>query len=191
MNKLIYLAIIVLITACNSGADDYYGEDFYYEEEELFPDGDYCADVEYYNRSTGTRRTYTLNVGVEDNEVYVIYWTNGGWSDEDHIDRAELDEDGYTETTSDKGYEYEIQINGSPCNIVDSRAIRRQVEEDESANECPECGGYKYQYDDLCDECEHTSTVCGHYDPFIWNRDWDKCSDCEDEERRREEEDDW
>lgn len=181
--------LLNLIVACSSEPDTYTYEELY-GEEEGFPDGDYCADVEYYNPSTGSRNTYTLNVGVEDNEVYVIYWTNGGWSDGDHIDRAELDFDGYTETQSDQGYEYEIQITGPPCSIEDSRAIRRQVERDAEEFICPDCGDEKDQNDEYCDRCEHTSEVCGHYDPWLWNRTWDKCSDCEDEDRRREEEED-
>jgi hypothetical protein len=187
MKRFLYLIVALFFFGCSTEPDTYNYEELY-GEEGGFSNGDYCADVEYYNPNSGTRKTYTLNVGVEDNELYVIYWTNGGWSDDDHIDRVELDADGFAETVSDKGYQYEVQITGSPCSIDDSRAIRRQVENDEEEVVCPDCGNEKDRYDEYCDRCEHTSLDCGHYDPYLYYR-WDQCSSCEDDERRREE--DW
>jgi len=82
------------------------------ETEEVYPDGTYCAEVDYYNPNSGTNSTYTLKVEVESNEVTQINWPNEGWMDNDHFSGAELDEDGYTSFTSDKGYDYEIEITG-------------------------------------------------------------------------------
>ena len=65
-----YILFLILITlfqsACTSGSSDssHYYEDMQETEEELYPDGEYCAEVEYYNPNTGTRSTYTLNVHV-------------------------------------------------------------------------------------------------------------------------------
>jgi hypothetical protein len=77
------------------------------EEPSEFEDGEYCAEVIYFNENTGTRSSYRLTVEVEDLEVIVIQWPNGGWLDHSHFCCAELDEDGYTSFTSDKGYQYQ------------------------------------------------------------------------------------
>ncbi|MFN8153825.1 MAG: hypothetical protein U0Y08_06000 [Bacteroidia bacterium] len=77
-----------------------------------FPDGSYCAEVQYENPNTGTQSTYTLTIEVESNEVVKVDFPNGGWMDRDHFSGADLDEDGRASFTSDKGYNYEIQIIG-------------------------------------------------------------------------------
>ncbi len=96
------------------------------ETEEVYPDGTYCAEVDYYNPNSGTNSTYTLKVEVESNEVTQINWPNEGWMDNDHFSGAELDEDGYTSFTSDKGYDYEIEITGEAddCFIDVSQAYQ-------------------------------------------------------------------
>lgn len=87
---------------------------------EGFEDGTYCAEVDYYNPNTGTNSEYTLEVKVESNEVVTIYWGNGGWLDEDHFTPELLDEQGSCSFTSDRGYEYTVQILGQECNNLDS-----------------------------------------------------------------------
>lgn len=78
--------------------------------EEGYSDGEYCADVEYYNPNTGTDNTYTLTVEVQDGLLTVIHWPNGGWLDESHFSAPEVDENGEASFTSDKGYDYTISI---------------------------------------------------------------------------------
>ena len=46
--------------------------------ESSIPDGWYASTVKYYNTSTGTKATYTLNVKVEYNKVVMIDFGNGG-----------------------------------------------------------------------------------------------------------------
>ncbi len=134
MKKCFYsLLIAILIYGCSSNNRqanyDQNEESSYSEEsnhssysegdeetEDPYPDGTYCADVEYYNPNSGTNSDYTLKVEVENNEVIQINWPNEGWMDNDHFSGAELDEDGYTSFTSDKGYDYEIQITGEADN---------------------------------------------------------------------------
>jgi hypothetical protein len=82
------------------------------EETDEYPDDTYCAEVEFYNPNTGTRSSYTLTVEVEDNEVTRINFPGGGWLDNEHFSGATLDDDGLASFTSDKGYDYEIQITG-------------------------------------------------------------------------------
>lgn len=168
------------------------------ENQEAYPDGTYCAEVEYYNPNTGTRNTYTLNVEVENNEVTIIHWPNGGWLDDSHFDSEELDDNGYCSFTSDKGYEYEVKITGSPCSYTDDYKARNDLEDETAAISCPKCGGDKESYEDICYSCkskqkdveEHTCKRCGEHDSFMWSGD-ELCSDCkrkEEDKRRVEEE---
>lgn len=97
------------------------------EEEEKYPDGTYCAEVEYSNPNTGTNSSYTLTVEVEGNEITQINWPNGGMLDQDHFSGAELDKDGSTSFTSDMGYDYEVQVTGSEGDcITDDVPVARQ-----------------------------------------------------------------
>lgn len=84
-----------------------------YENELAHPDGQFTAEVNYYNFNTGTSSTYTLDVEVEDNYVTVIYWPNGGWLDDSHFIPQELDSNGRCSFTSDAGYDYEVTITDS------------------------------------------------------------------------------
>lgn len=57
----------------------------YHEATGEYPDGTYCAEVEYYNPNTGARNTYDLDVEVEEGDLTVINWPNGGWLDDTHF----------------------------------------------------------------------------------------------------------
>ena len=94
----------------NSNSEVYYSDDEM-EDDKVFEDGTYTATVDYYNSQTGYNATYTLDVEVEDNEVTVIYFNNGGYLDDDHIWPEELDEDGYAEIEGEDGKYYEVQID--------------------------------------------------------------------------------
>lgn len=189
LSIVLLLNSIVFITSCkeNSGNTEYIEENIqsFYNEEQGYSDGEYCAEIEYYNPRTGTRSTYTLNVEVENNELTVIHWPNGGWLDNSHFSSEELDSNGYCSFTSDSGYEYEVQIKGSPCSYTDDYEAIRDTEDDAEATTCPQCGDEKDSYDDLCYSCkrknkdieEHTCKRCGEYDSFMWSSD-ELCSDC-------------
>lgn len=180
----LFISIIFLGIGCQSNVGGNYGHDDYYSEDG-FENGTYCAEVDYYNPNTGTRSTYTLEVEVENDEMVKIYWGNGGWLDEDHFTAEELDEDGYCSFTSDKGYEYEVQITGRDCNSTDEYSFQNDVEEDEEAVTCPECGDEKDEYDEYCYSCKRKLTCpkCGDKK----NRYDDYCNSCkrriEDEEQ--------
>jgi hypothetical protein len=94
----------------NSFDREYESEYRYDNDEEDYWDGNYCADIEYYNSNTGTYSNYTLTIEVSNNELEQIIWPNGGYLDDFY--GVEFDEDGYAEFTSDKGYDYEVQITG-------------------------------------------------------------------------------
>jgi hypothetical protein len=170
--------------AATSSSDD--------EPTEAYPDGTYCAEVDYYNPDTGTRSTYTLNVEVEDNELRVIQWPNGGWLDSSHFSSEELDSDGNCSITSFDNKQYDIQITGSECSYTDDAKVHSDQEE----VTCSECGGTKYSSDEICDDCkrkkqdiaDHTCQRCGQHDSFMWRGD-ELCSDCEraDKDKERQE----
>jgi hypothetical protein len=193
---------IVSFTACKNNSEDSEDSDEVStttdeDGNEVYPDGTYCADIDYYNPDTGTRSTYTLNVEVESNEVTEIHWPNGGWLDDSHFSPEALDSNGSCSFTSDKGYEYDVQINGPECASTDDVKVISDQEE----SKCPQCGGDKETYDDLCWYCErkekrkkediedHTCKRCGQYDSYMFSSD-DLCSDCKraDEDKKREEE---
>jgi hypothetical protein len=108
----------LLLASCSNSERD---ESEYADETvaETFEDGTYCADVEYYNPNTGTRSDYTLKVDVENNELVRIYFGNGGWLDSDHMTPQELDENGECTITSDRNYEYAVNIKGKDCFFYD------------------------------------------------------------------------
>jgi hypothetical protein len=81
-------------------------------EEEGYKDGTYCAEVDYYYSETGTRSTYTLEVEIENNELTMIHWPNGGWLDDSHFSPPDISS-GEASFTSDKGIEYTVRIIGN------------------------------------------------------------------------------
>lgn len=123
------------------------------EQEEAYSDGTYCAEVSYYNSNTGTNSSYTLTVEVESNELTQINWPNGGWLDDDHFASSELDEDGYTSFTSDKGYDYEIQIIGEEAGcFIDVPDIQQCSGITEDGDQCENMtdnsNGFCWQHQD-------------------------------------------
>lgn len=88
--------------------DDMEYED-YGEQEDEMPDGRYEAKVDYHNPETGTSSTYYLDVEVQDKELVKIYWKRGGWLDQSHFSPVDIS-DGTAKFTSDKGYEYRVEL---------------------------------------------------------------------------------
>lgn len=199
VNILLLMLLLVFTVSCkknNYSSESESDVETSYIEEEAYPDGIYCADIDYYNSNTGTRSSYTLNVEVENNEVTVIQWSNGGWLDSTHFSPEELDSDGSCSFRTYDGKDYDIQITGSECSNTDQSRVSSGEYYEKQKVTCPECGWDKYEYDDVCDDCkdkaEHTCKRCGDYDSFMWSSD-DLCSSCKrnDEDRRRQEEDNY
>lgn len=181
--SLIIVAMLCL-SLLSCGRSEGTSESYNYEEttEEEYYDGDYCAEVEYYNPNTGTRSTYTLNVEVEDNELTVIHWPNGGWLDDDHFYPEDIS-DGECNFTSDKGYDFTVTLTGDPCSYTDERKFLYDQEDDRAAVTCSRCGGSKYEYDDYCEDCtdeeENTCSRCGAYEYGVYGG---LCSSCQDDD---------
>ncbi|MFZ9587210.1 MAG: hypothetical protein ACO29U_06380 [Crocinitomicaceae bacterium] len=175
----LFLFLFVFASCGNSGSSS--DDEFFIEgqTEEGFEDGTYCADVTYHNPNTGTEHTYTLEVEVYNNEVTQINWSNGGWLDEDHFSAEQLDSNGSCSFTSDKGYEYTIQITGRNCDFTDESSIENDVQEDEQSLTCPHCGGEKEDYESYCSSCEdEINNTCSQCGGFEYGINGGRCGAC-------------
>ncbi|WP_188619294.1 hypothetical protein [Flavobacterium suaedae] len=146
-----------------------------------YPDGTYCAEVEYYNPNTGTRNTYTLNVDVEDGDLTVIHWPNGGWLDETHFSPENISY-GEISFISDRGCEYVVTLGdyGGGC-YSDGKQLQNDVNIDIEDTTCPNCGGNKDVYEDLCYSCtEERESVCPRCGSYKISFD-EYCNNCQDE----------
>jgi hypothetical protein len=155
MKKIVLLILLLIVfQSCSSSSGS--GEEYESEEQAVdgYEDGTYCADVTYYNPNSGNSNTYTLEVEVLDNQVTQINWGNGGWMDEDHFYAQDLDDTGYCTFSSDKGYDYTVQITGQDCGSTDESSFESDVQEDEESVTCPNCGGYKEDYEVYCSSCQ-------------------------------------
>jgi hypothetical protein len=148
MMKLTYFlqsaALVLILISCrgnsnrNTNYENYSSQDEYIDDaEDGYTDGTYCATIDYYYFKTGTNSTYTLEVEIENNELTVIHWPNGGWLDDSHFSPPDIS-DGEASFKSDRGMDYTVRIIGSEgdCNldtyVVDEDELIRQSEEEES-----------------------------------------------------------
>ncbi|MFN3020137.1 hypothetical protein ACK1KB_03995 [Chryseobacterium sp. TY3] len=145
-----------------------------------YPDGIYCAEVQYYNPNTGTRSNYDLNVEVENGDLTVIHWPNSGWLDSSHFYPSSIST-GEMSFTSDKGYRYTVTLTdyGGNCYTTSGIRIRSDLEEDEKAVTCPRCGDSKSTYDEYCYSCTRK---------IRQEKEEEEAKAREEEERRREDE---
>jgi len=118
MKKLYYLLLISSIlqfSCCDSGKkktsekEDEETEDNSWKLE----DGDYCADVIYYNPNTGYKASYDLTVEVVDNTPTKIYFCNGGNIHD--FSAPELDESHTCSFTANDGKEYTVNLSEELC----------------------------------------------------------------------------
>lgn len=193
MKKILILILLFSVFSCKNKSRNQETKRSYYsnydEEKYGYSDGKYCAEIEYYYPKTGTRSTYTLEVGIEDNELTIIHWPNGGWLDDSHFYPPDIS-DGYAEFESDRGVEYTIKIigEGGACYISNCAPSENSFVDDEEHQICPRCGDSKYSYDEYCDSCtnelENTCSNCGTYEYGVYGG---LCSSCQ----KEEEDDDW
>ncbi len=192
---LLCSSLLLFSLSCNnSGSRNTSDNDEYYSDEEnniskddSYKDGTYCAEVEYYNPSTGTRNTYSLDVEVEGGELTIIHWPNGGWLDETHFYPEDITS-GECEFTSDRGYRYTVILREfGGCGYTDEYKIRRDVNDEVEATTCPKCGEEKDKYDKYCYYCklkieneeENTCFRCGSYEYGVYGG---LCSRCENDD---------
>jgi hypothetical protein len=124
MTTRLFIKAILLLTliSCNSKPR----ANGQTSENDDYPDNKYCADVTYFNPSTGTQSSYRLTVDVENNKVVELDFPNGGKLDQNHFSPAELNEEGDASFTSDKGYDYKIEIVGQTTNCFDGVPMVKQ-----------------------------------------------------------------
>lgn len=124
---LTFLYVVLFLVSCKKNEHNNTFESQPIESIEVadtYADGSYCADVEYYNPNTGTRKTYSLKIDVEDNYITSIHWPNGGWMDDDHFITVELDKYGHCVFYNERGYRYSVQITGSDCYFENEKAVK-------------------------------------------------------------------
>ncbi|MBK8372504.1 MAG: hypothetical protein IPL20_14315 [Saprospiraceae bacterium] len=81
--------------------------------------GRYCANVQYHNPNTDTHSEYTLTVTVDDNQLTKIDFPQGYLSDND-LPSATFDGNGNTKFTTERGYEYTVNITGPETGCFDN-----------------------------------------------------------------------
>jgi hypothetical protein len=130
------LCLSVLLIQCKKSNNNYEQEESY-SDQNGYSDGTYCAEIDYYYSETGTSSTYTLLVEIENNELTVIHWPNGGWLDDSHFTPPDISS-GETSFTSDRGVDYTVKIIGNEgdCTtssyVTDEDDLIQQKEEDEN-----------------------------------------------------------
>lgn len=119
--KIVFSLLTFLIIGCTN-AQSHRNDDPAYDEMESndavstsadcnIEDGKHSATVDYYNPKTGYSKTYDLHVQVEDCQVTIIYFDNGGYLDDSHIDAADIDNDGNASIEDDKGRSFDVHID--------------------------------------------------------------------------------
>lgn len=137
--KILFQPILIVLMTFIIGCGGQSGGDRssnYYSEENGYEDGTYCAEIDYYYSETGTSSTYTLEVEIENNELTIIYWPNGGWLDDSHFSPPDIS-DGEASFTSDRGVDYTVRIIGKEgdCSldtyVTDEDELIREKEEED------------------------------------------------------------
>jgi hypothetical protein len=80
-------------------------------------DGDFCADIEIYNPSTGKESSYRSIVTLKGNTLYEIHWPNGGHSDDEDFGYPEFDNDMKTSFSDNRNRQYRVKLvkRGKDC----------------------------------------------------------------------------
>lgn len=132
------LCFTVLFFQCKKSNNNYEEEqEESYSDENGYSDGTYCAEIDYYYSETGTSSTYTLLVEIENNELTVIHWPNGGWLDDSHFTPPDISS-GEASFSSDRGVDYTVRIIGNEgdCStssyVTDEDDLIQQKEDDEN-----------------------------------------------------------
>lgn len=138
---LLFSSLLILSISCNNNSNSNRSSSDTIEsssenedkesENDGYKDGTYCAELEYFNSSTGTRNTYNLNVEVENGELTEIHWPNGGWLGETHFNSEDITS-GKCEFTSDRGYHYTVNLKElGGCSHTDEAAFQQDIEKDD------------------------------------------------------------
>lgn len=155
MNKIsILLIFFTLLISCQESKVSQELKDpmGFLDLKNKYADGDYCAEVSYYNPNTETQSSYTLTIEVSNNEVVKINFPNGGYFD-DEITNGALDSSGEASFTSNKGYDYTVKITGRGSNCFENVPMAEQCNGitengDQCQNETDNPNGFCWQHED-------------------------------------------
>jgi hypothetical protein len=145
MKKITTLILLILVfVSCkqNQSEPNSFVSETVDNQEEEFPDGEYCAEVNYYNPNTGTSSTYNLPVEVENGELVKIQWLNDGWLDSSHFYPPDI-ADGTASFDDDRGREYKVELlesgncNGS-SSYVEEEENNEKIIDDENSEDVAE-----------------------------------------------------
>jgi hypothetical protein len=92
--------------------------------------GEYCAEVDYYNPNTGTRSHYTLFVEAKKGDLVKLKFPNG-WIDTNDFERISITSAGNASLTTNNGYLYKVKIIGPVDGCLDGATLAKS------------CKGYK------------------------------------------------
>lgn len=107
--NLLYLFVLTL-HLCSCGSNENAKKYKPVEIGDSYEDGDYCAEVIYFNDNTKSKRKWTLPIVIEDGKLTEIHFKNGGWLDETHFIPPKLNNDDLFEFIDDRGYHYIVGI---------------------------------------------------------------------------------
>lgn len=102
--SLISIFMLFLLLSCKGNSNNN-------SQHYTYADGEYTAEISYYNPKTRTQSEYTLNIEIEDDKLVKIYWSNGGWLDDSHFTPPDIST-GEAFFKSDKGYQYRVRVVG-------------------------------------------------------------------------------
>lgn len=76
---------------------------------EIYPDGKYSANIDYFNSETGTSNSYLLDVEIRNAKLVKIEFDNGGWLDDSHFSPERI-RNGHAEIIDDRGREFNVKL---------------------------------------------------------------------------------
>jgi len=113
---IVLIVLSILISCQNAERDDNAKERSHIgisqddDEDCGVEDGTQSATIDYFNPKTGYSTTYSLNVEVENCQVVQIDFNNGGYLDANHIEPADIDENGDATIEDDRGRNFEVHV---------------------------------------------------------------------------------
>ena len=90
---------------------------FFFRCKNTIYDGPYCAQVNYYNKNTGTASEYTLYAEVENNILKEIKFPSG-YLNKDHFGEVKVDSKGKANIIIEENQEYSIKLTGDVENCM-------------------------------------------------------------------------
>ena len=112
MTRIFCVILLFIIVSCGGPTED--GK---YNRPHFGFNGEYCAEIIFYNPKTQITRKFYNYVEAEEDDLIVIHWPNeGGRIDLDHMDnQVFIDDEGFAAFRNQEGYVYKVQIVGDKC----------------------------------------------------------------------------